>query len=65
MYNTQIDGVIPFHFGADPVEVTVNRRVSAPGVEPHRLAACLLADALPVLVGVGESRGQQQCGEPN
>ncbi|STV73771.1 Uncharacterised protein [Klebsiella michiganensis] len=42
MHDAQVDSVVALYLTADPVEIAVHRRIAAPGVKPHRLAAGFL-----------------------
>ena len=64
MHDAQVDGIVALHFGADPVEIAIYRRVAAPGIKPDRLSAGLASYLLPAIVGVSGKRGAQQRREP-
>ena len=62
MDDPEVDCIVGFHLTADPVQVTINRRIAAPGVKPDGLAPGLLLDGLPAFLCTG--RGcQQQTGQ--
>ena len=59
--NPEVNGVVRFHFAANPVQVAVNRRIATPGIKPDGLAFCLLLKGLPAVCRKGWRRQQQAC----
>ena len=57
--NLQVYGVVAFHLPAHPVQVAVHRLIAAPGVKPDGLAAGILFDFLPAVIGQRVSCHQQ------